>query len=269
MKATAPGAAAWLRSLRPSSRPAALMMPSWYATPFAESLLFTASALEHLGMAFIAHKGTLLGALRLGGVLPWDDDADLFLVDAYAEDVSRLLGPLLQEHGFVLRFRSSGYYFSAYPRLAVPLHMGGLTEMGLMTRTGTDGDIHFDRHEPGRRLSEKELFPIRRIPFYGSHLPGPADSEAAVARMYGALAGPEVMGRFKAPALAAEAVAFWRTARPVDGPQDWEAISRRMRTRSRDPAFHLAQAACSAWYLANRSYWMAVDGLRRAAGGAR
>jgi LicD family len=256
------------RRLRPSSRPRLLMMPSWYATPFVESLLFVASVLEHHGLRYIAHRGTLLGALRLGGLLPWDDDADLFLLDADAADVEARLGPVFAAHGFILRFRRPGYYFTAFPRLVVPLHMGGLTELGLMTRTGEGDDVVYDRHEPRRHLKDAELFPLRRVPFHGSYLSAPNRADVAMERMYGELAAQRVMARFRAPVVHPEVEAFWSEARPVAGDADWDRISARMTERGHALSFHIAQGPCSAWYLANRCYWMAMDGVRAAAGGA-
>jgi len=242
-------------------------MPSWYATPVVDSLLFVLSALEHHGQRYIAHKGLLLGALRLGGLLPWDDDADAFLVDASVDDVQQRFGPLFRDHGFVLRLRErEGYYF-AFAKSALPFPLSGLTELGLLTRTVDGGVTHFDAHNPPRHLREDELFPLRRIPFYGSYVLGPAQPDVAMARMYGESASVAVMSRFQAPRIAAPVAEFWREARPIDGALDWPRISRRFLHRKRDLAFHLGQLPCSAWHVVNRSHWVATDILRAAAGG--
>lgn len=243
------------------------MMPSWFATPVVDSLLFVLSALEHHGVQYVAHKGLLLGAVRLGGLLPWDDDSDAFLVETSPDRVEKELGPVCESHGFVLRFRKREGYFFAYPRTAIPFALSGLTELGLLTRTVVGGTTHFDAHERRRHLLEGELFPLRRIPFYGSYLLGPARAETALDRMYGPLASSDVMHRFAAPRIASPVAEFWRTARPLDGTLDWPRISARFRERSRNPAFHLAQIPCGAWHVANRAHWIATDLLRRLGGG--
>ena len=258
-----------LRALRPSSRPNFLMMPSWFATPFVESLLFVLSAAEHHGIRCIAHKGLLLGALRLEGVLPWDDDSDVFLVDESREDVEAELRGTLERHGFRLRFVERDYYFWAYPRIWLGLPLGGLTELGLLTRTGTATQAVYDDHEPGRRLTAAEILPLRRYPFHGSYLMGPNQAEVAVDRMYGPLATAEAFARFRRPRLAPGTEEFWHQTRPIDGDVDWERISSRFMERKRSVAFQATQLPCSAWWIANRAYWLGMDGLRTVAGGSR
>ncbi len=258
-----------LRELRPSNRPRILMMPSWFATDAVDSLLFVISALEEHGFTPVAHKGLLLGALRLQGLLPWDDDADAFLLDASTQDLDSRFAAVCRAHGFTLRFRRQHGYFFAFPTTLVPFAHAGLTELGLLTRTAAADGAHFDAHEPRRHLRERELLPLSRVPFYGSWLPGPAEPEVAMERMYGALAGPLVMSRFSAPAVSTEASNFWRSARPLVGPQDWPRISARFRARARSPRFQLTQLLGAAWHFVNRGHWIVTDALRSIAGGER
>jgi hypothetical protein len=258
-----------LRELRPSSRPDFLMMPSWFATEAVDNLLFVISALEHHGFKPVAHKGLLLGALRLEGLLPWDDDADAFLLDTSTQELDSRFAEVCREHGFTLRFRHQHGYFFAFPATLLPFAHAGLTELGLLTRTEAADGAHFDAHEPGRHLSERELLPFRRIPFYGSWLPGPAEPEVAMERMYGAIAAPSVMSRFRAPALSDEAYDFWRSARPLTGQPDWPRISARFRARARNPLFQLRQLLGAGWHFLNRGHWLATDFLRAMAGGNR
>lgn len=258
-----------LRELRPSHRPRILMMPSWFASDAVDSLLFVISALEQHGFTPVAHKGLLLGALRLRGLLPWDDDADAFLLDTSPKELDSGLAAICREHGFTLRFRPQHGYFFAFPTTFVPFAHAGLTELGLLTRTqGTEG-ADFDVHEPRRHLRERELLPLSRVSFYGSWLPAPAQPEVAMDRMYGAIAAPNVMGRFTAPAVSREVEDFWRAARPMEGPVDWPRISARFRARARSPLFQLRQLLGAAWHFVNRGHWLATDFLRAMAGGER
>lgn len=258
-----------LRNLRPSDRPRLLMMPSWFASDAVDSLLFVISALEQHGFRPVAHKGLLLGALRLRGLLPWDDDTDVFLLDTSPHEMDARVAPVCRAHGFTLRFRRQHGYFFAFPTTLLPFAHAGLTELGLLTRTETTDGTQFDAHEPRRRLHAHELLPLGRVPFYGSWVPGPAQPEVAMARMYGSLAAPEVMRRFRAPAVSPEVEAFWRSARPMDGPPDWPRISARFAARARRPGFQSRQLLGAAWHLLNRGHWLTTDALRALAGGDR
>lgn len=245
------------------------MMPSWFASDAVDSLLFVISALEEHGFKPVAHKGLLLGALRLRGLLPWDDDADAFLLDASTQELDARFASICRDHGFTLRFRQQHRYYFAFPSTLLPFAHAGLTELGLLTRTASADGAHFDAHEPRRHLNESELLPFRRVPFYGSWLPGPAEPEIAMDRMYGTLATPEVMGRFHAPSVSREVDHFWRSARPLDGRQDWERISARFKSRATNLRFQGTQLLGAAWHILNRSHWLTTDAIRALAGGDR
>src|SRR5690606_10069168 len=59
--------------------------------------------LEEAGIHYWLDYGALLGAVREGGMIPWDNDADVGIL---LEDWAKLkrLRPAAQEAGFVLRF---------------------------------------------------------------------------------------------------------------------------------------------------------------------
>jgi hypothetical protein len=243
------------------------MMPAWFASDAVDSLLLVLSALEHHGFTPVAHKGLLLGALRLQGLLPWDDDADAFLLDASPEDVIRRLGPVCQSHGLRLWYRQRHGYFFVFPQTALPFAHAGLTELGLLTRSVAPDGAHFDAHEPRRHLTERELLPLQRIPFYTSWIHGPAQPEVAMHRMYGPLASPAEMGRFAAPQIAPASAEFWQRARPLHGPLDWPLISARFRDPPRGIRRQVGQLPHLLWHLANRGHWIATDLIRALAGG--
>jgi hypothetical protein len=240
------------------------MMPQWYATPFVESLLFVASALDHCGVRYVAHRGTLLGALRLQGVLPWDDDADLFVIDENAESLDAKLGSTLREHGFVFTFLKTQYYFWAHPKTIWQRPFAGLTEIGLMTesRDASSGTRVFDAHEPRRTITAQQLLPPITLPFYGTYLPAPRDSEGAMQRYYGDIASAGALASFERPRIEPECDAFWRHARPRGGELDWPAISARFRERAQSVRFQLNQGPCTAFWIAGRAQWLATDALR-------
>src|SRR5688572_25123540 len=100
-----------LRGLLFSSRPAWAMMPGPVAANFADNLLFLLSALELTGVVYVAHFGTLLGSVRLGGVSPWDEDADIYVIGEDRASLERKLRRVLTEHGFLLIWDERGFYW--------------------------------------------------------------------------------------------------------------------------------------------------------------
>lgn len=85
-----------------------------------ESLAVADWVLDRLGVRYVIMSGTLLGAVRHGGMIPWDDDADLGIPagDAMALWMSR---PLLRARGYdVARFEHGLKVFSLSSPLLHP-----------------------------------------------------------------------------------------------------------------------------------------------------
>lgn len=72
--------------------------PQWVVDGVYQGLAVVDWALGRLGIRYVIMSGTLLGAMRHGGMIPWDDDADLGVCLRDAAAV-RSAKPLLRSQG--------------------------------------------------------------------------------------------------------------------------------------------------------------------------
>lgn len=228
-------------------------MPGYVAQNFVECLLFTLSACEHAGIRYVAHWGTLLGAHRLGGVCPWDEDADIFLLDQDRASVERRLSALLDRHGLELTWGRTHFWVRQRPWWAGQGHIA--LELFPQHPAGWPSQPEWDPWIP-----PEWLWPLRRYPFHGAWIWGPGDAEALFGRLYGASGSREALTAFRRPLLPGDTEAFWAAARPADGPLDWDAISRRMLARR---SRRWAHVTTFPWWWFNGGYNVGIQQLRR------
>jgi hypothetical protein len=170
----------------------------------------TLQVLRASGVEFFAMAGTMLGMLRHGGMIPWDDDGDL----AYVRDPAHDQGLVL-----VAQFRAAGLTFQrnrtdAYWQVGTnepgtvisPVHVDFFSFREVR---GPDGSVAYElderfRHEKpdspqascDTRYSAAELYPLRTdFRYYGEMIPMPAQTEAVAApgarpRLYDDREGP-------------------------------------------------------------------------------
>lgn len=114
------------------------------------------------GVHYYAVAGTLLGSLRHGGFIPWDDDIDVVIM---REDYDRLIGHLEKNLGddyCVVTRENSPYYYQEYPKLCYKNKNGIPSELAvdIFVYDATDKDSKLIRAFQDKALHV--LYAIKR-----------------------------------------------------------------------------------------------------------
>ena len=243
------------------------MMPVGNADLLSDTLLTALSVIEAQGFAYTAHQGTLLGAARLEGLLSWDVDADIGLLEADAEKARAGLEQALLECGLAFVFSKAAYYYTIRPFVTIlgrRVLLFPMIEVILMSTTvdPRTGEVSHDRHSPRRMFEAGELHPLRPYAWHTSFISGPSDPEPVLQRLYGQSGQPLAFQGHQAPRLGEEVARFWQQARPLNGQVDLEAIRARASNHRRGRLLR-----CAPWYVANGLYAEILERVRRMAGG--
>jgi len=146
---------------------------------------------EKHGITYWITAGTLLGALRHGGFVPWDDDVDLAVLQDQRKDLEALPW---HEHGMnlVVRHGDTSVHFHrakhAYPYIDL-----------VYATEHADRKMHFsadyDAKYPGEVWPKEWIFPVRKLPFETLRVCAPNQARRCVLHNYGETALHEVKAR--------------------------------------------------------------------------
>jgi hypothetical protein len=246
------------------------MMPKNNAALLVDVAFVVASIFEREGVSYTIHHGSLLGATRLKGLLPWDIDFDLFVLTDKGRrfDVERL-SRACSEHGLQMDEIERGQYFTIRPALRMGrklVRLFPVIEVDILKSSQNErGEAVYDQSTAHRKWEGGELEPLKRYPYHGSWLLGPNNPEPVLVRLYQNASSAAAMQSFDRASLPCATDLFWSHARPLGGETDWARVSERAKNIRKMIVWRCVY--CAPWYLLNSLYCITIQTLRRKAGG--
>jgi len=125
-------------------------LPEHHILQLYQMMKDTHEILVAYGIEYWVSGGTLLGAVRHGGIIPWDDDIDIGIYN-HQEEQLWSLEPIFNQLGYemfqtkvgyIKIFPKDGTYFEDY-KFKYPF-------LDISTRVERDGKIYFDKVKIGR-----------------------------------------------------------------------------------------------------------------------
>ncbi|SDZ78785.1 adenylyltransferase/cytidyltransferase family protein [Microbulbifer marinus] len=139
--------------------------------------------MERSGVEFFAHSGTMLGAVRHKGMIPWDDDLDVMVEEVFEEEFCKLI-PELEKYGVTLKEKLCEhlYQFKCTNKKICPSGAYLQIDVFIGKREEIDGELclHYKTPEFRKWFKKRyirvcDLYPLRDYEFGSLKIKGIGD----------------------------------------------------------------------------------------------
>jgi lipopolysaccharide cholinephosphotransferase len=127
------------------------------------------SVMDHYSIPFFFSSGTLLGAVRHGGMIPWDDDADCCVLE---EDFGKVVNvlPALHKLGYFSLVMGSTWR-------GIKIAKQGGVQLDIFMMSLEDGLYAYPTGWPWMKLSREQVLPLQKVQFGNVEINAPSDIE--------------------------------------------------------------------------------------------
>ncbi|CAL1539362.1 unnamed protein product [Lymnaea stagnalis] len=142
--------------------------------------LVAADALKRSGVEFFLVEGSLLGAHRHRGMVPWDDDIDIAVNVVHWRTVRRVLSCV---GGFLLHVNQN-MHWKFFPNSTTPRY--GFPFIDIFFYTGNDEYVWAVTHYLAQSVifAKKDTFPLTTAEFEGVLAPVPKNTDVLVRQVF-------------------------------------------------------------------------------------
>jgi molybdopterin/thiamine biosynthesis adenylyltransferase len=153
--------------------------PICCATHLYNILKDVTKVLEKNNLEYFVSFGTLLGAVRHGGLIPWDTDTDIIIPDNKKEEYLKLLQKELGDKYYIKETKEKDVVGSV---IRVNLSKVNTLHLDMFTYFEKDNNLVFDKKVT---IPKNEIFPLSKVNFYQSKFFAPKETEKHIERIYG------------------------------------------------------------------------------------
>ena len=152
--------------------------PICCATSLYTILKDVVKVLEKNEIEYFASFGTLLGAIRHAGLIPWDTDLDILIAEDNKEKVISILKEKLPNHYELVEDKEN--IIGSVVR--VNLSKINTLHLDIFTYISKGSKITFGYN---REFKDSDIFPLQNIEFYDINLSAPKDINKQLTMFYG------------------------------------------------------------------------------------